>query len=446
MSDVLRPCGRSTPPGHPDPRRRQDSRRQHEGYDAVANRAAAAVWPHGPAAGDGLHLGARQRRGLRPPARRQRGHDLRRTREPVLRRLCEAPHDDGLDCRVDGRCPRAEGGSGIARDGDHGGDGRRPREGPRASEHLVEHQAEREHVGAHVERLARGLLGRHVLGRSQHPAQLGRHEVVGGVARWQEVARPRELARRLGQPEVQQLHVARRRDHDVLGLEVAMNDPLRVRGREPAGDLLAHRERGGRVERPALQALTQVLAFDQLHGDVDAPVVLVDLMNHGDVRVRDCRRRPRLAEEALALLLAARGVDQHLERHCAAELLVLGSVDDAHATFAQATHDVVVIQRRPDEIVADRRGSRFYLGVQRLRERRHRLVVVGGQRRSPFGTIAWWVPVPCAAKVDAAGPPAQAPRFSPSWRASPLAFRRSSRSRPSSGTAHTGSSRSWSPR
>ena len=70
---------------------------------------------------------------------------------------------------------------------------------------------------------------------------------------------------RLREPEVQHLHRPVGADLDVGRLQIAMDDALFVRGLERLGDLL--RERQGLVERdrPARDALRQVLAFDQLH-------------------------------------------------------------------------------------------------------------------------------------------------------------------------------------
>ena len=68
-----------------------------------------------------------------------------------------------------------------------------------------------------------------------------------------------------------------------------------------------------------------------------------------------------LAQEALALVLVPRGVEQDLQGHGAAQLLVLGAVDDAHAALAQPGQDAVVADDRPDENVA--RGAPAEAGL-----------------------------------------------------------------------------------
>ena len=61
--------------------------------------------------------------------------------------------------------------------------------------------------------------------------------------------------RELGEPEIENLHAAVAGDEDVLRLQIAVDDPLLVRGGETVRDLdgvldgLAHRQRRQLVER-----------------------------------------------------------------------------------------------------------------------------------------------------------------------------------------------------
>jgi hypothetical protein len=86
-------------------------------------------------------------------------------------------------------------------------------------EHLVEHQPESVDVGARRDLPACELLRRHVSGGA--PLCLS----------------PTQSFRRGGEPEVRDAGPAPAVEHDVRGLQVAMNDPLNVRGREAGGDL-----------------------------------------------------------------------------------------------------------------------------------------------------------------------------------------------------------------
>ena len=98
---------------------------------------------------------------------------------------------------------------------------------------MEQQNAHRVDVAADVERLAARLLGRHVLGGSDH-------EALGGDA-WPACS----ALEQLGDAEVTHLHdvvgapfvVLAAHDHDVLGLEVAMDD----------ADVVRHREGGERL-------------------------------------------------------------------------------------------------------------------------------------------------------------------------------------------------------
>ncbi len=123
-------------------------------------------------------------------------------------------------------------------------------EGGTAREHLVEHRAEREDVGAVVGGFAAHLLRGHVPGRSQHEA---------GAGRWRgrQVRDGRVLAGRLdqpGQPEVEDLGAAVGRHEDVVGLQVAVDDALRVRGRQALRDLAGQVGRRSRRRAPPRSA------------------------------------------------------------------------------------------------------------------------------------------------------------------------------------------------
>ena len=88
---------------------------------------------------------------------------------------------------------------------------------------LVEHDADGEHVGAEVERPALDVLGRHVRRRAEQLAGHGQPLEVDHVR----------------DAEVHQLHDAVGPDHDVLGLDVAVQDAAGVRVGERARDLRA---------------------------------------------------------------------------------------------------------------------------------------------------------------------------------------------------------------
>ena len=96
-----------------------------------------------------------------------------------------------------------------------------PLEGQAARQHLEEDDAQRVDVRARVGLLALDLLGRHVLGRPDHHA--GARDPLG--------------LDRAGDPEIHDPGVAVAVDHDVLGLEVAVDDAQAVGFRQALADL-----------------------------------------------------------------------------------------------------------------------------------------------------------------------------------------------------------------
>ena len=111
-----------------------------------------------------------------------------------------------------------------------------------ARQHLEQDHAGGVDVGARVDRLAQRLLGRQVFGRAEDDARL------------RERLAPRLRLGHLRDAEVEDLDdlalPVALDQHDVLGLEVAMDDAGGVRVLEPAQDLADDRERPRRRHRP----------------------------------------------------------------------------------------------------------------------------------------------------------------------------------------------------
>ncbi len=183
----------------------------------------------------------------------------------------------------------------------------------RPSEHLVEHDAERVDVGLRGDLLAECLLGGDVVGRAEHATVQGQ-PLLG--------ERPRDA-------EVRDLGSAFGAEKDVLGLDVAMHDPVFVRDLQATADLDRVRDRLLDVELAfATDALLERLAFDVLEDDVGSSLGLAPLrplavelrlagVDHGDdVRVDEPSHRARLAAEALELVGVARVLAvQELDRN-----------------------------------------------------------------------------------------------------------------------------------
>ena len=120
----------------------------------------------------------------------------------------------------------------------------------------------------------------------------------------------------LGEPEVEDLDVLVPGDEDVLGLEVAVDDALRVGGRQTFGDLDAvlHRPPDGHVALP--KPLAQGAALEQLGHDEGDAVVLSDVVDGHDVGVIEGAGGAGLPfEPAEPGRIVEGGRGQHLDRH-----------------------------------------------------------------------------------------------------------------------------------
>lgn len=88
------------------------------------------------------------------------------------------------------------------------------------------------------------------------------------------------------------------RDHGVLGLEIAVDDASRVRRSQGPRDLAGDAERladgKGALAAPGragVEQRAQRPPAHQLHGDEDVARVLADVVDGGDARIGDGRRR-----------------------------------------------------------------------------------------------------------------------------------------------------------
>ena len=107
-----------------------------------------------------------------------------------------------------------------------------------AREALVEHAAERVHIGAAVDLLAADLLG---------------GDVIGGAERLGRAERERRVVEVAAETEVGQVDVPALVEQHVRRLDVAVDEAARVGGVQGARDLLEHADGPRRLERPVAQ-------------------------------------------------------------------------------------------------------------------------------------------------------------------------------------------------
>ncbi len=225
-----------------------------------------------------------------------------------------------------------------------GHDGRDERRLARARErflpgrHLVENRPEREDVRPRVGVLAFELFRRHVLERPQDRPFLRQ---VGLRGKGREAPGRRHRRKSLGQPEVEQLQT-RARHHHVGRLQVTVHDPLPVSLFQRVGNLDSVAQHLLDRQSPAgRQAVGQRLSFQVLHDEVLRPVLVPDVVQRADVRVRELRDRLRFTLEALAHLGRSAVRRENLDRDRAIEPRVAGPVHLPHPPGADRREDLV---------------------------------------------------------------------------------------------------------
>ncbi len=198
-------------------------------------------------------------------------------------------------------------------------------ERPHAAQQLVERDAEREQVAARRRGLAERLLGRGVARRA------------GGVG---------VLALGHGDAEVAQRRLALGVDPDVVGLDVAVHDPVRVRVSERVGDLapggdhlLRLQPAGGRALEPVGERPARHVARDQAR----RARVVEDVVDGDDVAVAaEPGGQPRLTPQPLPRRRAghARERDPAVEREIVREphLLARAAAELALQQIAVGDH------------------------------------------------------------------------------------------------------------
>ena len=143
------------------------------------------------------------------------------------------------------------------------------------------------------------------------------------------------------QPPIHDQHFTKGADHDVLRLQVAVHDALRVRERHGVADLLEDRQQGAErilldrllpaIANPA-QHIVQGRALDELHRVENLALVIdAQFVNGDDIRVLQLARELGLVDETQHVLAGKLVAGfHHLHGHGAANPQVARLEDHAH--------------------------------------------------------------------------------------------------------------------
>ena len=134
--------------------------------------------------------------------------------------------------------------------------------------------------------------------------------------------------------------------HDVLRLQIAVNDACAVRGFQRAAGLLHDLDRflRSKLALLLLHQAAQVLTLDVLHGDELHAIGFAQVVDPDDVLVGDLGGQKQFLLEAVndGLVAGQVGPDD-FQRHHAIQFAVARFVDRAHPAFAEDLQDFVAL-------------------------------------------------------------------------------------------------------
>jgi hypothetical protein len=148
----------------------------------------------------------------------------------------------------------------------------------------------------------------------------------------------------LGQPEIEELGVAVAGDHDVIRLDVPVDDVCFMCLGQTFGDLEANLHSSLEVELFLGDQSTDGAAFNEFHGDEHLAVGFVDVIDLGDGWMRDGRGGLRFEKEA-AFADRVRNELGHedFQGHGALQPGVTGPVNHPHPAPAEQFFDLIML-------------------------------------------------------------------------------------------------------
>jgi len=187
---------------------------------------------------------------------------------------------------------------------------------------MVEDAAQRVDIRADVHGFAGPLLRGHIRGSPNDKA--GRGDAL-------------VCSNRLCQAEVHDLHESVLGQHDIAGLDVAVHHAMFHARAESLGDAAHNLKRLLQIQGGGINAEKplQVYSVYILHREIGSARVLTDCVDLDDVGVNQARGRACFAVKAFNELLPVVGGSKDLQGHPAVQRHLAGTIDLAHAAFAQ---------------------------------------------------------------------------------------------------------------
>ncbi len=204
-------------------------------------------------------------------------------------------------------------------------------------EGLVGQHAEAVEVAPPVDALGAGLLGTHVMGSPDGHAG----------------ARQLGAAPRLGDAEVGDHALPELIEHDVVGLDIAVDDAPLVGVSQRAPHVAEQLPDLSRLKLlPLGKHPRQRTAAQQLHHEIDDAAALSDAIDLDDVGVLETGGSPGFAGESLDEFgVKGERKWQDLDRNLAFEVSVAGPIDDRHPAAPEFLEELVLLaQGVPDDI------------------------------------------------------------------------------------------------
>ena len=203
--------------------------------------------------------------------------------------------------------------------------------------HFVENQAERKKVAALVEILTSHLLGRHISDGADGYSGAGEVRILSGIAEhrrsysWKAPA----LRKKLGETKVQHFQITVCAQHDVVRLDVAMNNAGVMCGPQSRSTLNRNIQSFGSRQRSAGQTLPQRQAIDEFSNQEVSLIYSTKFKDCQNVRMIERRRGKRLAfKTEQAIGIRSEILRQNLQRDPAPQTSIFRQIHFTHPALA----------------------------------------------------------------------------------------------------------------